>query len=272
MMIRTGGYILSSLLLVVLSIDRYIRISHPFSSLNLGKQRIRARVMVAVAWILTLVFASPQAIIFRVLKHPVKDFYQCTAMGSFDNLVGLTPVQWADLYHTIFNSVIFFIPLIIIIISYCKILIILIRCNSEMANSTGQFATTMNNSPSKEITEKRSPMTNKSFMKALKMSLMHVLAFVFSWTPYTVMATWDTIDKESASKIPGAVQDILYRTAVLNSCINPLIYGAYYYSETTANTTRQSFRLQKTSSRPSTTFRTQELTTSAEIGEQSSIA
>ena len=83
--------------------------------------------MVAVAWILTIVFASPQAIIFRVLKHPVKDFYQCTTLGFYDNLVGLTPDQWADLYHTIFNSIIFFIPLIIIITSYCKIFIILMR-------------------------------------------------------------------------------------------------------------------------------------------------
>ena len=92
--------------------------------------------MVAVAWILTIVFASPQAIIFRVLKHPVKDFYQCTTVDFFENLVGnktegllvgLTPVQLADLYHTIFNSEIFFIPLIIIITSYCKIFIILLR-------------------------------------------------------------------------------------------------------------------------------------------------
>ena len=27
-------------------------------------------------------------------------------------------------------------------------------------------------------------------MKALKMSIIHVLAFVVSWTPYTFMATW----------------------------------------------------------------------------------
>ena len=95
----------------------------------------------AVAWILTIVFASPQAIIFRVLKHPVKDFYQCTTIGFFENLsssvtvgnktedqlVGLTPDQWADLYHTAVNSEIFFIPLIIIITSYCKIIIILMR-------------------------------------------------------------------------------------------------------------------------------------------------
>ena len=43
MMIRTGGYILSSLMLVVLSIDRYISISHPFSTINTVRQRNRAR-------------------------------------------------------------------------------------------------------------------------------------------------------------------------------------------------------------------------------------
>jgi hypothetical protein len=36
----------------------------------------------------------------------------------------------------------------------------------------------------------KSNRAKKSLMKALKMSLIHVLAFVLSWTPYTVMATW----------------------------------------------------------------------------------
>ena len=30
----------------------------------------------------------------------------------------------------------------------------------------------------------------KSVMKALKMSVIHVVVFVLSWTPYSVMATW----------------------------------------------------------------------------------
>ena len=86
----------------------------------------------------------------------------------------------------------------------------------------------------------------KSVMKALKMSVVHVVMFGLSWTPYTIMATWlvnkgiqfhcipcsrDTIDKASARQVPGSVQDILYLTAVLNSCLNPLIYGVYYYTE-----------------------------------------
>ena len=36
--------------------------------------------------------------------------------------------------------------------------------------------------------------------------------------------------------VPGFVQDILYLTAVLNSCLNPLIYGLFYYSERKSET------------------------------------
>ena len=61
---------------IVFILFRYIHISDPFSSLNLVKQRKRARAMVLSVWIQPLVFASPHAIIFRVLEHPVKEFYQ----------------------------------------------------------------------------------------------------------------------------------------------------------------------------------------------------
>ena len=43
------------------------------------------RLMVILAWLLTLVFTSPQAIIFRVLRHPMAEFYQCTTWGFFEN-------------------------------------------------------------------------------------------------------------------------------------------------------------------------------------------
>ena len=59
--------------------------------------------MVLVSWLLTILFSSPQvdilkmrnlenslsqiflkAIIFRVLKHPTKEFYQCTTINFFE--------------------------------------------------------------------------------------------------------------------------------------------------------------------------------------------
>ena len=128
----------------ILLFCRYISISRPLFSLNIVRQRSRARLMVVLAWVLTMLFSCPQAIIFSVQKHPNKDFYQCTTENFFENLStpvlennnnnntklvmgGLTPKQWGDLYHTLFNAEIFFIPFIIISASYVKIYLILTR-------------------------------------------------------------------------------------------------------------------------------------------------
>ena len=42
-MVKVGGFILSSNMLVVLSLDRYYSISRPLASLNTRSQRRRAR-------------------------------------------------------------------------------------------------------------------------------------------------------------------------------------------------------------------------------------
>ena len=44
------------------------------------------RIMVVISWLLTFLFSLPQAVIFRVLKHPEKDFYQCTTFAFWQNL------------------------------------------------------------------------------------------------------------------------------------------------------------------------------------------
>ena len=99
------------------------------------------RFMVFIAYLATFILASPQAIIFRVLKHPIKEFYQCTTYDFFESistevqigndtelvLLGMTPLQAADLYHTIFNCEVFFCPVIAIVGSYIKIYYVLKR-------------------------------------------------------------------------------------------------------------------------------------------------
>ena len=44
---------------------RLITIQSPLLSLNWAAQRRRARLMVVTAWALTILFSSPQAVIFR---------------------------------------------------------------------------------------------------------------------------------------------------------------------------------------------------------------
>ena len=48
-------------------------------------------------------------------------------MTNHSSVFRLTPDQWEDTYHTVFNSQIFFIPLVIIVASYVKIFLILTR-------------------------------------------------------------------------------------------------------------------------------------------------
>ena len=45
---------------------------------------LNGRLMVMVSWLATIVFTLPQAIIFRVLRHPENDFYQCTTYNFFE--------------------------------------------------------------------------------------------------------------------------------------------------------------------------------------------
>merc|ERR1712024_127977 len=113
----------SSAILVVISIDRYLSISQPLSTINRSRQRQKARLMVLGSWVFTLICSSPQAIIWRVLKHPTKEFYQCTTIDFFEDLAeehldpntnkteyflaGINTEAWHTIYHTVVTSQIF---------------------------------------------------------------------------------------------------------------------------------------------------------------------
>ena len=43
-----------------------------------------------------------------------------------------------------------------------------------------------------------------------------------------LLMLFTVVDKSSANNINPTVQDALFLTAVLNSCINPLVYGGFY--------------------------------------------
>ena len=77
-------------------------------------------------------------------------------------------------------------------------------------------------------TVRRSGRPGRTQNVALRMSCMHVVAFVACWTPYLVISLWHIFDDKSVEKVSPFVQDALFLTAVLNSCINPFVYGGFY--------------------------------------------
>ena len=60
------------------------------------------------------------------------------------------------------------------------------------------------------------------------MSSIHVTTFVACWTPYLVISLWHIFDEKTVQNVSPIVQDILFLTAVLNSCLNPFVYGGFY--------------------------------------------
>jgi hypothetical protein len=88
MFIRGFAFYLSSMTLVCLSLDRFLAISRPLASLQKSGDitRKRGRIMIGSAWLLSALCALPQTLVFRVLKHPKIEFFQCTSMNFFRDL------------------------------------------------------------------------------------------------------------------------------------------------------------------------------------------
>ena len=61
------------------------------------------------------------------------------------------------------------------------------------------------------------------------MSVIHVAAFLVCWTPFLVIQLWHILDERGIEAVSSIVQDILFLLAYLNSCLNPIVYGGFYF-------------------------------------------
>ena len=108
--------------------------------------------MVFLAWLTSLLLSSPQALMFRKLKHPMLEFYQCTTnmvVETYSEMVlengqhklkffGFDPTFIYKIYNGSFLFFVYFFPLFCLIISY-TIIIILIKRYQRVFISLFQF-------------------------------------------------------------------------------------------------------------------------------------
>ena len=97
--------------------------------------------MVFISWVVSILLSCPQALMFRKLKHPSLEFYQCTTnmvIESYSDIViensqakirfyGIDPSILYALYSGSFLFFVYFFPLFCLIISYTIIIIIIKR-------------------------------------------------------------------------------------------------------------------------------------------------
>ena len=98
--------------------------------------------MVAISWIVSSLLALPQAFMFRKLKHPEIDFYQCTTTFAIEDVsdevqvdgkkiflfLGFDSETIYTFYHLSFLFFVFFFPLSVLMFNYFIIIKILTRC------------------------------------------------------------------------------------------------------------------------------------------------
>ncbi|XP_073486585.1 neuropeptide S receptor isoform X4 [Aquarana catesbeiana] len=197
----------STYVLVSLSIDRYHAIVHPMKFLQGEKQ---AKVLIVVAWTLSFLFSIPTLIIFRKIQLPNGET-QCWAIWPDDS-------YWKP-YMTTVALLIYFIPLIIIsVIYFIVIRTIWAKSKSHsviISNCTdGKFCASYNHRG----------LISKAKMKAIKYSIVVILAFILCWSPYFLFDILDNFEMLPKTQARNYASVIIQNLPVLNSAVNPIIY------------------------------------------------
>ncbi|XP_071792222.1 oxytocin receptor-like [Asterias amurensis] len=245
---------LSTYILVMTAIDRYLAICHPLMGLR-RNQTFRMRVMVLIAWGIAVVCSLPQLALFK-LKNRTPNSHQewMDCRGNFQNSAGVKA------YITFFTMAIYVIPSLILAAMYGMICLTVWK-NMGKNYKSSDTKTPQQPAPQKEnnnweddetdklnpdhvemqqptVTKKESSQktqvqyrrhgaagkVSRAKIKTVKMTLTIVTVYVVTWAPFFVaqmLSVWTTVSFDS---LFFAIALLL---TSLTSCINPWIYFAF---------------------------------------------
>ena len=202
----------TTFILTAMGFDRFMAICRP---LRFRSTLSRARHMILVSWLLAFVFAVPQVFIFVQTEdghHQDGTLkYGCRSQGY--------TAQWQRKFYFTFMTVyILIIPAVII--SYCYINVARVVWKQGKHDQVGQNDASL-----------RRFIVNKGIislakMKTVKMTFCIIITFIACWTPYFV-TTLIRIYSNYNYKIPRSVMAFAETIALLQSAVNPILYGIF---------------------------------------------
>ncbi|XP_030788515.1 neuropeptide S receptor isoform X6 [Rhinopithecus roxellana] len=172
----------------------------------------QARVLIVIAWSLSFLFSIPTLIIFgkRTLSNGE---VQCWALWPDDS-------YWTP-YMTIVAFLVYFIPLTIISVMY-GIVIRTIWIKSKT------YETVISNcSDGKLCSSYNRGLISKAKIKAIKYSIVIILAFICCWSPYFLFDILDNFNLLPDTQERFYASVIIQNLPALNSAVNPLIYCVF---------------------------------------------
>ncbi|XP_044945446.1 neuropeptide S receptor isoform X2 [Mustela putorius furo] len=193
----------------------------------------QAKILIMIAWSLSFLFSIPTLIIFGKRKLSNGEV-QCWALWPDDS-------YWTP-YMTIVAFLVYFIPLAIISVIYA----IVIR--TIWMKSKAHETVISNCSDGKLCTSYHRGLLSKAKIKAIKYSIVIILAFICCWSPYFFFDILDNFSLLPDTEERFYASVIIQNLPALNSAINPLIYCVFSSSiccpcrERTSRDSRMTFR------------------------------
>ncbi|XP_059123512.1 neuropeptide S receptor isoform X2 [Peromyscus eremicus] len=169
----------------------------------------QAKVLIGIAWSLSFLFSIPTLIIFgkRTLSNGE---VQCWALWPDDS-------YWTP-YMTIVAFLVYFIPLTIISVIYGLVI------RTIWIKSKAHETVISNCSGGKLCSSYNRGLISKAKIKAIKYSIVIILAFICCWSPYFLFDMLDNFNLLPDTKERFYASVIIQNLPALNSAINPLIY------------------------------------------------
>ncbi|XP_035657597.1 mesotocin receptor-like [Branchiostoma floridae] len=213
--LQVMGMMASSNMIVVIALDRHQAIRSPL------KETFSAPTLILAAWGTALLSSLPQAYVFSAVEVDGEDIQHCKS------IFGSVPLWHRQAYITYAATVLFLIPLIIIAVTYARILK---KISDKVKEGKSSKRATFNKKGKVYLQSTGTGTLSKAKIKTLKMTIVIILTFFICGAPYFIIEMWMAFG--DPSKLNPDVIAVLGIFASANTATNPFVF--LYFNTTQA--------------------------------------